>query len=560
MTAPAGHLDPRAAALARVRLERERRRRLAAADGPRSVLAWAARHRRPRGQAFSLDRFAPLEQIYDDDHPHVVIIKAAQRGISEYAVNLTMFALERGASVWSPGRSGLNVGYLFPTKQAVSDFSKDRVAKLKLESEALRRLFSGYDDVTFKQVGASTLYMRGAQSENDLHSFAADILIRDEFDRQDERARELAEKRLGESDIARILDLSTPTLPEAGIDAAYAASDQRVWEVICPACERWGELPFLQTVRLDGEPSAAWLRWDPERIAEAAAAVHCPSCDAPIDHCGPGRWRALRPERRMRRGYRVPWYGFPFAKIHATAARLASPDPTVVTEAWRSDLGVAYVPKGARVDAQMVARAGVPLPAATWHDVTMGVDVGAVFHYRVSARSSADGRRYVVDAGRVPEWADLSALLARWGVRRCVVDAHPELHACKAWQARHPGVVVRALYPTEKALDGRLYRERGDEDDEEEGVVSINRTMAMDGLYAALSRGPDDPEGERWAAPLVADHEVRGHLIAPVRVILTDDRGQSRATWTHTAPDHLFHASVYDRIAARLMPSEGVFF
>src|SRR5690606_16599808 len=144
-------------------------------DAPATVLAWAERHRRIDGRPFDLARYRPLEQLYLDTHPHKVIIKPAQRGGSEYAINLAMFALDVGARAWATGKEGLNVGYLFPTKQAVGDFSKERVAGMKDESPTLRAIFAGYDDVTFKKVRQSYLYMRGAQSENDLHGFAADV-------------------------------------------------------------------------------------------------------------------------------------------------------------------------------------------------------------------------------------------------------------------------------------------------------------------------------------------------------------------------------------------------
>jgi hypothetical protein len=39
-----------------------------------------------------------------------------------------------------------------------------------------------------------------------------------------------------------------------------------------------------------------------------------------------------------------------------------------------------------------------------------------------------------------------------------------------------------------------------------------------------------------------------------VRVVVEDKHGQPRANWVHAAPDHLFHASVYDQVAAAALP------
>jgi hypothetical protein len=136
-------------------------------------------------------------------------------------------------------------------------------------------------------------------------------------------------------------------------------------------------------------------------------------------------------------------------------------------------------------------------------------------------------------------------------VRLCVVDALPELHGAEAWAAKHPGRVLRALYPRENALAGQLCRVQGtgEGDGPGEGRVHINRTMAMDRVYAAIAEAK-----ERWPAALHNDPEVQLHLKAPVRVTTTDDRGQERASWVHTAPDHLFHACVYDQVALAVLP------
>ena len=45
-------------------------------------------------------------------------------------------------------------------------------------------------------------------------------------------------------------------------------------------------------------------------------------------------------------------------------------------------------------------------------------------------------------------------------------------------------------------------------------------------------------------------------MTSPVRVSVQDAHGQPRADWVHTKPDHLFHASVYDTVARRLLPPD----
>jgi hypothetical protein len=73
--------------------------------------------------------------------------------------------------------------------------------------------------------------------------------------------------------------------------------------------------------------------------------------------------------------------------------------------------------------------------------------------------------------------------------------------------------------------------------------------MAMDAVYSAIATA-----SERWPATIVGDPEVIAHMTAPVRVTSKDDHGQEQARWAHTAPDHLYHAALYDLIAFHALP------
>ncbi|MGH2351923.1 MAG: phage terminase large subunit family protein, partial [Chloroflexota bacterium] len=179
------------------------------ADLPRSPLAWAERYRQIEGVPFSLERFRPLRALYEDTHPRICVLKPAQRGVSEWAITYAGLALEQGARLWAPPevpKDGLNVAYIFPTRDALQDFSKERFTALEDETPHLRALFGApgeYDDVTFKQVGRSYLYLRGGWSESALLSFPADVLILDEYDRLDHKAVALARRRLNASVVRR---------------------------------------------------------------------------------------------------------------------------------------------------------------------------------------------------------------------------------------------------------------------------------------------------------------------------------------------------------------------
>lgn len=527
---------------------------------PVTVLEWAERYRQLEGRPFNLDAFEPLKAIYADDCPHIVVIKPAQRGISEWAINLASYALDRGADVWTHGRKeGLNIGYIFPTKEALSDFSKERFSGLKRESDYLESIFSGeaFNAVTFKQVRNSYLYLRGGWSESALMSFPCDLMILDEYDEITPGARVLARKRMNASMVRREVDISTPTIPGRGIDAMYKQSDQRYYEQPCSYCGTWNEYDFFRDVRVGGAEWETWKLYPAIDIRRLPVTMVCPSCKAELsdtDRCAPGRWKALAPEITSVRGYKIPPLAFPFVSLEEFAVSAVDPDPEVQKQFYRADLGMPYDLAGSRVTPSMLGQLSHGLPGGLlpifdrWRRTTMGVDIGSRLHFRISA-TGPDNQRYVRAMGAVREWSDLSILMAQYRVRNCVIDALPEGHKAKEWAAEFPGRVLRAFYPTEAALPGKLWRAHEKDGEIIDGEIQINRTMAMDLVFATIARGD-----EHWPAAIHNNSEVVSHLTQPVRVVVDDKRGQARATWEHVGPDHFYHACVYDLIAEESLP------
>jgi hypothetical protein len=511
-------------------------------------LDWALATRLMDELPFTLAGYRPLEQIYADDSQHIVVIKPAQVGVSEFAITRTCWTLLHGARYWQTGQAGLNVAYVFPTESALSDFSKERLSGLQW-TPGTPPLFTDYDDVTFKQAGQSYLYLRSARSVDGLLSFRADVLILDEFDRMDPKARALAKKRLRASLVKREIDISTPTIPGRGIHAEYLRSDQHVWEVAC-SCGAWCELDFFRDVRADGDVWDAWKLWTEQQLRDALFTVHCPTCAAELDRTGDGRWTARRPDVTGLRGYHIPALSFETVSLVDLAIAATSDDPTVVTEFYRSDLGLPYEPAGSRITDDMLKQLsheldGGVLPAGPWRNTTMGVDVGSRYHYRIDS-TGPDGVRYVRAMGSVASWEALDVLLAQYKVRLCVVDAFPEQHGARDWAAKHSGKVLRALYPN--GMAGELFRK-----DEDKGEIKINRTMAMDAVYTAVATAT-----ERWPAVIHNDAEVAAHMKAPIRVSVVDKHGQERADYAHTSPDHYYHASVYAKVAFEALPKAGL--
>jgi hypothetical protein len=552
---------------------------------PPSPLEWAYLYRRIEDRPFSLAfdpkrsrGYAPLEAIYQDPHHNIAIEKPAQRGLSEWAITLALHMLDVGARYFDTDKKGLNVGYVFSSLQELQKFSKERLSGLMDESEHLSNLFTEFNSTFFKKAGPSYLYCAGGKSTKGMKSFAADKLILDEYDEIDPTVAALADARLLNSDLKLKCALSTPTLPDVGIDELYNQSDQRVWEVQCEHCREYNELDFWRDVCADGEHYEVWKKWDEETLSVAHMHVACPSCHEAINTFGPGLWTARRPEITRLRGYRIPALSCGKLDLNDLAQRAISTVPEKVEEFFRSFLGLPYEPKGARVTIEMLKRLSVELVngllpgGVQWTNTTMGVDVGYPrWRYRISS-TGPGGFRYVRAMGYVVSdegsatgkgkngWQKLSDLLKAYKVRHCVVDYAPEYDACAAWAEKHKGIVLRASYPTTAtALRGRLYRVPSEEPDDADSaeeqaanMVQVNRTMAMDVVYNNLAEGK-----EIWPAEFHNNREIVEHMRAPNRKTVRDKDGNLHPTWVHTKPDDYYHACVYDEIAQQTMPKSN---
>lgn len=543
-----------------------------AATGPTTALEWAVLHRKLEGRAFSLDRHRPLRQIYADPHQHIALIKPAQRGASEYAINVTAFALDRGATVWTDDdKDGLNVAYIFPKKEALGDFSKERLSSLARESPYLSQLFGGGDDafnaVTFKQVRESFLYLRGGWSTSALKSFPADVLILDEFDEMAGSAVALARRRLNASLVRREIDISTPSVPGFGIHRMFLDSDQHryyQWH----RCGAWVLYDFLRDVRVRGVGHDAWGEWAAEEIRRHPVTLHCPECGELVtdeERISEGRWEAQAPDVQGLRGYWIPPMAFPSVELLRLAAAAVNPDPFERQQFFQSDLGLPYTVAGSKVSLEQLLQLSSPLengqlPKTRWTDPTLGVDVGFKKHWAASATSATDGRRYLLAVGSVDDWADLDGLMRHFRIRRCIVDAQPDLDSAKEFAARWPGRVLRAFYPGPSALKGQLWHMDGLDLKKlrnrralarlKVDVISINRTMALDRVRAMIVKLALPAPAE-----VVNDPEFQAHLQSPTRTTMPDTRGQPVSVWLHSGPDHLFHALVYDTVARETLPA-----
>jgi hypothetical protein len=510
-----------------------------------SFLEWTTAHRHIRSkrtgnlEPFSLAEYPWLIEPYQviNDLPpglEIVIRKAAQLGWTEWAINITFYAIDRyGARVFYALPPGLNV---------VSDFAHDRVSPAISGSPYIREMAGDIDNVGLKTFKRGAMYLRGTnvpQGRPDkapqLSSVPADVAIIDEWDRVPPAAIPLIYGRLGDSRYAIKVGLSTPTYPGIGIDAEYQRTDQREPMIQCQDCETWH-----------------WLTWSLVDMVDGKVAAWCPSCKAELDLVSSWdqkriKYVARNPESDVI-GYWVPKLVSPRASLTDMWERAHSTQVETVLAFHNNDLGVGYEPEGARLSLELLRGCAddYEMPdTASW--TAMGVDVGLYLTVWIM-KLDENGRHRAVYLGEVPEWQDLDRLMIRYGVRVCVVDDAPELREDIAFARRHKGRVFLATYLDD--IPGAEWTRY----DLKQQKVRIDRTTGLDRSHGDIEAQVDS---------LPRDFELIGNFVQQMTANLKAkgirDDGTVYYHFPRTGkPDHYDHAHVYAKAAMeRLQRMQG---
>lgn len=502
------------------------------------------------GREFDTEHHQYLVDLYRCDAKEIVVMKSGQSGVSEYLITYAIHTCDQ--------RNG-NVLYVFPSDRTISDFSAARIGPAIEASEYLDQIIidgsgsggmSGSNRITLKRIRNSFLYLRGAKVDPDgtaeqLKSMAVDVLILDEVDELDQRAPEIAKKRLGHArrDLGNILWVSTPTFPGYGIDAEYGDSDRRQWHIRCDGCGERQPLS-IDNIVIDWDEVGRPVAWHGQ--ADNKAWLVCRHCAKPLDRLSQGEWVAEYPSVD-RVGFHITKLFSPFSEPLSLVKALDTADEDKRREAFNQDLGLPYTPRGGNLttedlDACRRDYGHGPDPYKTCY---MGIDVGSVLH--VVVRTMPDfltEETKQIYAGEA-NWQTIHNLVKIYKPRTIVVDANPETSKAREFQEAYTrNRVWVAYYPTQplgnKKEDFSVW-------DLIETKVSIDRTRAMDemfgGFYGRSSTLPAHARNIR---------DYYNQMRANIRI--TKEIGASgikTATYIdNKKADHYAHAEVYCLVAS----------
>lgn len=478
-----------------------------------------------QGGYFSVDGFEYQAGVMQCKSRHKVIRKAAQMGFTEGEVLSTLHGLIHGRYK----RGSL---YLFPSETDVSDFSKARFNPLIQDNRSTIGSYVRHtNSVGIKRIGNAMLYLRGARAtsriegvksdSSRLRSIPVDKVTRDERDLMADLMVEMSKARMFQSDVREEVDLSTPSLPDYGIDTLYQESDQRRWLVPC-SCGKWTCL---------GETFPDCIKF-----RDGVAYRSC-QCGKELDP-RLGEWVALYPDREIA-GFWISQlanYRFPAIDIWKAYSEPRNDD---LSEFYNSIMGLPYAAVENRLTPQSVYNlcSGEMMAVSSGQRTAMGVDVGKKLHHVIGYRK--DRKNYeIIHVGEAESWEELHDIRKKFNVTSCVIDAGPEIHAPKVFQKAEPIRIFLCRYSD--------HMPGGPQWDAKEKIVKVNRTEWCDTVHSMVMN-------ERISLPRrspVIEQYVRQMTNTAKKLVTNVETGSSKYVYKKlSGGDDYFHATLYFLLA-----------
>ena len=251
----------------------------------------------------------------------MAITKSTQAGISTMSIVKALHFM----SYWS-----VRIGYMLPRTKDLNDFASTRFDPVLRNSEFLMNLKHAYpDNNSTKAIGNS--YMFFMEGTVEPRSMPMDALYLDEVDLCNPDHVGTAINRLDASAWKLVTYLSTPTLPNFGIDALYETSDQHEWVVWCSHCRHTQIMDWDKHLRVEGpvqEPTDVYFV--------------CENCQKrlTVQNMQDGQWVPQYPSRSQ------DLLGYHISQIYTTDAselykHFRDPNQTIA-EFYRKRLGRPY--------------------------------------------------------------------------------------------------------------------------------------------------------------------------------------------------------------------------
>lgn len=498
----------------------------------------------PYAGPLSFEKFPWQKEILNSMGPFVTVQKAAQMGFSVAGLIKSLYMVDEKKT---------DVLYVLPTQNLAGDFAKARLDQMVALSPPLHGMFIGSNNVGLKTTADhSHIFIRGSVAESGLVSVPVGCVIVDEFDRCNKDAMPLVLERMAAHEAKHFFGLSTPTLPNLGINKQYLLGTQERFRFPCPSCGKkiellWPDKNHKGNIEICGTHST-----DPDCHKSRFI---CNECGAYLPHesksdwLAKACWEATNPVHGHRSFHINQMYGPKMTPGELVVAYFqGQSDDAMLVQFVNQKLGEPHLLEGARLTDKIIDtclrdhRLEDSRPEYGDRMVVMGVDVGTFLDIVIAEYLYEREPGYephlnsickVLWSARLAgsDFEILDRLMPEWQIQYCCIDFQPETVLAKAFARRFHGYASVVQY--RKGTTGYEIKEA--EDDDRVSILTVDRTAFLDMSLGRLHK-------QRTLLPQNTPGVFREHLQNLVRTYETDDFGKPKAVYVSLGADHQAHA------------------
>lgn len=505
-----------------------------------SAYVWVKNNRSLKGRPMdfvgekNIQKRKFLIQPLEDTSQYKGYQKARQVGVSEISVSEALWFLQT--------RPHTKSCYVLPSGRQVQDFSNTRVVPAIDESPLLSGLKGEIQNVNLKQIGDSFLFMRSGALERLGEGIDADMTFFDELDRMSQRIKVAFEESLQGSEHGYVRDISTPSVPNFGVNIGWEKSKQWHWFITCSHCGTKQELTWLPDDQFSGRTSVA-VNSDGNHIY---ACKHCERGLREEDRWE-GEWVAKYPDRAPS-FYHITQMMSPW--ISAQQLFVKQEDYPFKQLFFNYCLGIPYLGDNILVTEQMIysrlsndSRLIYPVSADYYGRVCVGVDWGDKSFYVVMA--FIKNKICIIDIGTIEDpdpdnhSKEIAKVIEKYDAEVAVCDAGYGRDRNARLLKQFPERIFSCFYPNAER-GSKIFEPQWQED---QSKVSIDRTNSLKlhlGYFKSedvtIARNLNQKEMQKF---------IR-HLCNLVSVKDIDDKTGDVEEWiANMGVDHYGHAYNY---------------
>ena len=479
--------------------------------------------------------------IYDDQSDNLVVIKAAQIGLS---------TLEILKNIRDAEMNKMDIIYTLPTNEDVNIFVGGKVNRIIANNPYLEKLSVDKDSIEQKQIGQSMIYFRGTWSKKAAIMVTADRLVHDEKDSSKQDVIADYQARLQHSKFKQTHVFSHPSVPNQGVHAEWLKSDQKEWFITCPHC---GKKQYL-----------SWNTEDEKKMSIDITKKEfvCKKCKSILDwhDRAKGQWvakfdRAKHPE--------IKWSGYHISLLMApwvSASDIIDKYNEVLEGKQTMDyfynkvIGLPYAGSGNSVTEEIIL--GQVTNEKNQYDgrIIIGVDTGIALRYVYGNKQGLLGYGEMTDytpdnVNNLPLNQTLEYFLKKFPNSIMVIDQGGDIIGSRKLRTKYPGRVFLCHYARDRKTM-QLIR-WGAKDEFGNVVADRNRMMQLvidefreKRLF--LYNGKKEDWYDYWL-----------HWSHIYRTIEVDTLGVKQYAWHRSDRDDWCHATVYWRIGVSRFGGHG---